>query len=702
MKHSYIALILLFVSTVAPAQRSLKYENVAKKADATANRMEAFGMYSDFLSQNPTVERSNLYFKLAELSSAMMKDFDPLTDFSKIADLYSRSIDYYRLCLHFIDDDNVRKDQPLFQTVRASQRRMTAADVLQYVNLKRENDSVLFDDLFAVNNSFTSMIGAYYKCMELYRNLCETNRNVNDLYTGMDKNITPLNDIVKYYDSVFYYREKLGNKLSSLSFSRKSIEDFKIDGFTPTEFKTVAEIWDYKSWAMDLKTFYEKNIMPTLQLFSSVKNLLDNQINSIKTLKKPIPKQESESYGIMSKLIEIQSLTSYYSEIKSKYGLIDFLNLYYSEMNKPVADNYSVKQQSVYIYELTEAYNNALACIAELKSNYPAVNDDITDTVAISELYYQSIDNYKQYVINAENLSGVAEYAVQNKTNIPKFRGSGFYRPSSSGFVTKNILRTDYGLFLSGATISIQGFSLGYTAFAEDAVNINWLKTVDVSKLIYDDCVTALCPVPGGVMGLVSSKNVSDPNLTSQTIIRYDAKGNEKYKFTLPEKNLPLGRYILHDAITENSLMAFYGDREDWYQDSAKLIIKQLSKDNRQIFTLETTLNGKLLRLFHYKNGGFIVFGNYAKFDTEHEHKNVPGIFSLILDSEGRIVKTTTYDSETSIYGIHVDRAAPDRFIIAGMSGEIIKNDASPYPIANKPLIIVTDNSGNKIFNKFL
>ena len=695
MKHTfkYIAVFML-VSNIALAQRNLKYENVAKRADAATNKEEAFGLYSDFLSANPVSDRANLYYKLAELSSLIMKDFNPLNDYRKMQELYLKSTDYYKLCIHYITDDNARKDQSLFQMVRPAQRRISANDVTTYISLKRESDSSFFAEASAVFQSYTSMINAYYKGMELYREICQNNRTVNDIYINMTYNRPLLEKMIAASDSMVLFKTALNEKLPNLSFLYKYIEKFQIDGFTPTNFKMAAELWDYKIWATEQLLYYDRTIEPVLQAASSLGTRFDKHIENINSLKKPVFKTlTQEEENLLGKLANIQNISSIYSEIIQKGKIIDFLNLFYDARNKPLVDSISHSDgQLLYIASLTEAYNKIIAGEAEMKMNYPKLH--IAETAPVAELYRRALENCKQYLINAENLSENKDYVSLNKTNIPKFRGTGFYRPTNPGYITKNILKTEAGLFLGGATVSIQGFAVAYTAFADDAQNIKWIKTNDIAKLIYDDCTMALCYRQGEILSLTTSKSVSDPMLTTQTIVKYDIKGNEKGKITLPEKNLPLARHIMYDEISETTLLVFYGDREDWYQDSAQLIIKQLSKDNQQIFKSEIKLNGKFLNIFPSSNGQFIIFGNYAEIDTPAGKKNTPSIFSIVLDPVGKVLKTTNYDAQQPQYGIYAGKYAPNKFVVVGSVGDLVKNDASPYPIAGEPVIIFTNENG--------
>jgi hypothetical protein len=208
----------------------------------------------------------------------------------------------------------------------------------------------------------------------------------------------------------------------------------------------------------------------------------------------------------------------------------------------------------------------------------------------------------------------------------------------------------------------------------------------------------SVCDIPSGVMSLISSKNVSDPVLTTQTIVKYDIKGNEKQKIALPEKNLPLGRNILYDEIFETTLLTFYGNTEKWFNDSV-LIVQQFSKDFQLKFHSNIKLNGELINIFPSNNGSFILFGNYTELDVFGKKETAAmGIFSLIIDSEGKIIKTSVYPSDNPKYGIYVSRISPEMFLISGISGNVRKDNLDFLPSEGEPVVILTDNNGYLIY----
>jgi hypothetical protein len=685
---------------MSAGQRNPKYENVVKRASELSPE-EAFGLYSDFLSLNPAIERSNPYFQPAELASAMMKKLDPMTNYREIKKIYTESGRYYSLCTKYLSDNDVRKDQALYSAVHSSQKRLTANDVAGYIRIKQYNDSLFFNEITSVFETFSAMIASYYHCMDAYKKIAQTNRNLNDIYINWDDNKALLNFILHNFDSVVHFKAALSDKTMNMNFVFNTINTFKIDGFTPSRFQNTVELWDYKSWAVRQIVFYEETLLPVINNAADVENSLNLHIDNINKSRKPAPDKVHIKDKLTEQLKKMQDITPLYSKIEYKKRIIDFLNLAYDERNVPATDAYSVNDQSAYIYSLMESHNRVAGMAKEMATNYPSIKKDAQETELIAHLYSRSIDNYKQYIINAENSLRSNNHINYNKTKIPKYKSSGFYRPTNAGYIVKNIIKNDAGnLILSGASVNAQGFAVAFTAFSADTQNISWLRTVDLSKLIYDDCTVAVGNMPSGVISLVCSKNVSDPLLTTHTVVKYDMKGNEKQKITLANKNLPLGRFMFYDEISESTLLAFYGDTENWYQDTAKLILQHISKDGNLIFNSEIRLNGELINLFPAGNGQFILFGNYISLDTAKGNATAsPGIFSMMIDKTGKTVKTSLYPSNKPRYGIHVSRVSPDAFLIAGTGGSAPQNPAAPLPSDGEPVLILTNSEGDFLMN---
>ena len=700
--NGYLRLTVTVCLSLIPypffAQRNQKYENVVKKAAEVAPD-EAFGIYAEYLGANPLSERANLYFKLAELASELMKTLDPLDGYGEIKALRNQSREYYMACEKYLNDDNVRKDQLYYSGVQASRRRLAASDVALYIQRKREVDSLFFENARFVVETYASMLDSYYRCVDLYREICDNNRTVNDIYVNMDENVELFSALKDAYDSVFVLADGLKEKFSKPNLSVRKLRSFKIDGFVPVKFRPTGELWDYKSWVVEHERYYKENVLPVISASSELKQRIYSLAENIKERRKPVGDTMSvEDEKLLKRLSEMRHITSLHDEIEQKRRVVNFLNLAYDPKNSSEFDNLP-DRGAARIHALKTAYDKATDGAKNLTEHYPSLRRDNAETELMDELYRGSVVNYARYAANIERATDKDPYFVHDKVNVPKRKGGWFYRSASSGYILKSVAENaDGSLFLGGAFVNVQGFSVAFTAFSDNAQNIVWIKTADIAKMIYDDCSMSVCAVPGGVMSLVVSKNVSDPSLVIHTIVRYDAKGNEKQKITLSDKNLPVGRFILHDEPTETTLLAFFGDSENNRRDSGTLIIQQIAKDNRQLFRSEIKLKGNLLNIFPSDNGRFILFGNCTEHGAADEQSSDPGIFSTLMDKDGKILKTSFYPSDGPRYGMSVSRLSVDRFLIAGSTGRL-ENESSSRLGDGKPVFILTNAAGEKIYD---
>jgi hypothetical protein len=691
------AMILAVFAGSAYAQRSLKYDNVIKEAESL-EAAEAYQLYQDYLSTNPSM-KSNVYFRLAELSSKLMKTLDPVVDYVKMLKFAENSRHYYALCRTGMDESELRRTGNLFIGVQSSERRLSVKDVEMHISMKLDRDSVYLSEVSTLHNLYVTIVDRYLSCTELYTEINKINASQADIYTDWQNNELLIRTLMQKFDSLHVdittYREALAIypvEGRSAKYEYKTIEGYRIDGFTPVNFASgTSALWDYGIWAANIIKYYNENIEPAISKSKMAEARLNEQIRELKMVGKQL-----ETLDIPDDNLFRMSVPGFSSEIPRKSAMLRFMNMLYDTLNMPFAGTTGMNAiKSDYYYRLSKLYQE----YGKLSSSNDAGFKEMTD------MYLSALNNYRQYTISSANRFRKTANLKFKKQDIPIYFGIGFYRASFSGYVTKAIIADGTGgCYLSGSSINSQGFAVAFIARSHDMQNIDWMKTVDISKMMYDDCAIALSPVSsGGCYALITSKNVSDAELTSQTIIQYDDKGNEKLQITLPEKHLPLGRTMHYNSITNNILLAFYGTSENRFQDDGLLDIRQISTDNEQKFKYSMSLNGDIIAILSTSAGGVMVFGNYIDMKTplgeyKTEHEGV-GIFSMRLSLDGKLEKVNVYPSKNSRYGIRATGTAEGTFTISGQSGDARKNSASPYSSDGDPVYIITDNEGKLLID---
>ncbi|MDR2564402.1 MAG: hypothetical protein LBC98_10775 [Prevotellaceae bacterium] len=685
----------VFVTNTAQGQRSMKYDNVAKEAE-NLDPIEACQLYQDYLSTNPEA-KSNAYFRVAELLSKIMKTIDPIANYDKLLKIVENSRLYYELAAN-ISDNEARRSAGFFTEIKASERRLSAKDVKTYIRMKIGVDSVFLSEASALRKVYTTMVERYIECSKLFARINEANPSLAEIYTEWQDNEPMLNMLIQKFDSLrrdmAAYREALtanpaGGHSHSANYGYRAIENYRIDGFSPVNFASgTAAPWDYGAWAAGVIEHYKEQLAPAINRAKAAVVELDRQMNELKSTGKKLEILNIPSEGVSR--IKIPSSVS--MEVSRKAAMLEFMNAFYDTLNSPAAVTTGMGSlKGDYYYTLSKLYRK-YENLSEKSQNVEAAE--------VLEMYRKALNNYRMYTVNSANRFRRTANLKYKKQDIPMYFGIGFYRASFSGYVTKAIIPDGSGgCYLSGSSINPQGFAVAFVARSRDLQNIDWMKTFDVAKMMYDDCAIALSPVPtGGCFALISSKNVSDPELTTQTIVTYDGEGNEKRQITLPEKHLPLGRAIHYNTLTDNILLAFYGQDENRFLHGGTLDIRQINTKNEQLFRFNVNLNGDVIAVLPTNSGGFIVFGNYIDLETTEkayktEHAG-PGIYSLAISAAGKLLRANVYPSDTPRYGIRVSGTSEGTFIISGQKGDARKNSATPYSPDGDPVFIVTDNEG--------
>ena len=690
-----ILTIATLAAGTASAQRSIKYDNVVKEAESLPP-VEACQLYQDYLSTKPE-NKANAYFRIAELLAKMAARIDPIANYDKLVSLSASSQQYYRLAAA-ISDNEARRTAAFFPEVKASERRLSAQDVKAYISMKTGIDSALLVEASGLRQIYAQMVDRYLECSELFRQINETNPSLAGIYDDWARNEPSLALLRQSFDSLqrdmAAYREALtanpeGAHSHSANYGYRSIERYRVDGFAPVNFASgTAELWDYGAWAAGIVEHYREQLAPAIQRAKDATAELDRQIDALRTSGRKLDELKLPVQS--ASRIKIPAAAS--AELARKAAMLELMNAGCDTLNSPEAP-------ATGMGVIKGDYYRSLA---KLYRKYESLTDSSAeaDNSEMQQLYRSALNNYRMYTVNSANRFRRTSNLKYKKQDVPLYFGIGFYRAAFSGYVTKAIIADGSGgCYLSGSSINPQGFAVAFVARSRDLQNIDWMKTFDVAKMMYDDCAIALSPVPGGgCFALISSKNVSDPELTTQTIIAWDGDGNEKRQITLPEKHLPLGRAIHYNAVTDNLLLAFYGQAEDRFQHEGTLDIRQINTRNEQLFRFNVSLNGDVIAVLPTSSGGFIVFGNYIELDTpDHSYRTEhsgPGIFSLVITSAGKLQSVNVYPSDHPRYGIRVVGASDGSFVISGQQGDARKNSASPYAPEGEPVFIVTDGQG--------
>lgn len=744
-KIAIILSLIIACNITLYAQRLPKYDNVYKEAIAAENKNYAYALFTDYLNQsqlqqNQTIERSNLYFQLGTLAYDLAQTFDPLAQYNDYISYATKADEYLRLFIQQFTESDVKRDNEFFQGIEAADKKLTFAEVYDFVNKKIEINKENIRQTQKLYNAYNGLNRNYTIAQNTYKILCDKFINIKDAYLLIDNDIeTKMYDMQTAFDSVLHYYDAYKtlfdkNNIKAYTNVEVTFEDiiiFRVDGLSTANFNSPkTTVWDYGAWA--------KQFLNNVEAFASVyqevidaSNTLNERItwfNSNRTLS-----DNYVGYEVDEAVMDSLNLFGYYQALNRliiyKQEKLNFLTLSRKKINSPDYDDngkLSITDKMYYYERLQNAYyklenirkdlegyavsaNNAVFTAMDFKNHddfLEYLHDELLENRIEMDAGYA---NLQKYVIRGENNIRRTNYVNYKKNNIPLYLSNGFYRSSLPlTYITKNIISANSGIYLSGSNISKDGFATAYVALCDtDTTNVTWLKNIDVGKFIYDNCATAITPTfDGGCFVLVAAKNVSDPDLMYSTVIQYSPKGNEIKRIVLPEKTLGMGRYMNYDDVNEHLLMAFYGANEFMFDPDGKLVLQKIDLNNTILMSAELKLSGEIIDIIP-SNNGLLVVGNYNSIVDEKgiTHKlNTDGIalqssiFSALFSADGKLITVNRYPVNQSGYAIRAVKITGNSINIIGQKGWGRKDPAVPF--SNDELIyILIDAKGNLLYS---
>lgn len=735
----FVTLITLFGYTGLLAQKQLKYENVYKEAIASSDIKYAYTLFNDFYEQNPSSNRANLYFQLGTRAITLAQAFNPIAHHADYMLYINNADSCLRLCLRYLNDEELKRDNDLFDNVQRADKKLTKDEVYKYVDELLEKNKENRRGAQKTYNAYIGLVTNYNTCLETYKLLCDEFVTIKEAYLLLNSDITEkMESLQEHYDSVQYYLAEYNDALDKFTVNgyenvkanAKTIEIFRVDGLSGADFrKPETQIWNYKLWAEQFMqsidafahVFQEvidgsDELTSRINSFNSNRNLSDNYVGY------EVDAEAMDSLNRFGYFPALNRLLNYQEE------KLNFLTISRRKINSPDYDKrFNIADKLLYYNVLQNKYNNLESKRIDLQAY--AVPENNMDFAAMNFKDYHefleyvqdeqtenkieidaALKNLQKYLVSGENNIRRTNYVSYKKQEIPLFIGGGFYRSSQpQSYITKCIVTADNGVYIAGSLISKEGFATTYVALCSaDTSKVNWLKTVDIGRVMYDNCVTALTPtIDGGCFVLVVAKNVSDPQLINSTIIQYDANGKELKRLTLPEKTLGMGRFINYDDVNEQLLMAFHGNGEFLYEPSSKMTVQKIDLNNTILMNAELKFSGELINIFPATDSALLVIGNYTAITnekgTEHwagkpEDSMHSGIFTAIFSKKGELIKVNRYKSKDSCYAIKAVRITNNLINIVGQKGASRRDSAIPY--ANGDLVYLqVDGLGEYIYS---
>lgn len=700
-----LGISLMLLSFSLWGQRSVpKYDNLVKEAMNVSNE-KAFNMLNDYRDLAGEKASVNVYFLLAEKGNEILREIDPILEYPEFNRFAGLTIGFYEHVSSNLTETDIKKDRDFFFNVPSKDKKIGLIDVQEYVQHRKQDLDGFILASSKVQSSYNSFYRNYIQSFNLYSEINNKYIKESDfLASDYNEGTEYLRKIVNAFDSALYYAESYKDALIErptkgyvANFSYKPIENYRQDGFSKVDL-TNGLLWNYGDWAKSKNSIFETKIKP---INSQARKDLQELTSRIANYPN-IMDDYRVNPNIYKELFQIDATNPLINKLQQGSAQFNFFKKSLDPINNDVFNpqKNETSEKVNFCYDLTQKYldyRKVSDLIEGLRPNDTAVFD-----ISVFRIFEKSLTNFKRFVVKSENHFRGPLKLKYKKEEIALSYTTGFYRPTVAGYVTKAIVPVEGGYFLSGSSVSPQGFSVAYIAYSIDGQNITWIKTVDIGKVMYDDCAVALSVANNLCFALITSKSVSDPSITTQTIISYNLKGEEKGRITLPEKALPIGRFISYNPEKETLLLAFYGDAENWFQPNGKLIIQQIDKQNMLLMRSEVELNGELTTIMEYDKN-FLVVGNaYSLASGEDIHESeASSAFSLVIDKKGVVSSVNIYSKEKSYYCIKAFSAKNETTILIGEEGIPRKNTANPLENKEGVAYLLIDNEGSTLNSNY-
>jgi hypothetical protein len=739
LKKIFNHILILTLFSLLPiklmAQDLRDYEDVYNSAQS-GSKEKAFYSFTAFQKNNP--RHANVYYQLALISLDWAKSADPLTDYSEAKlHIYNTKL-YLGLCKLYIDEKDVRQNREFYQHINPSQgeKKIELVNVTAFIDQKLEEIKYIEDNVTSIHNAFEAASKHYNFCIDKFMSINNRNSKIKDIYLTADKSLTDEALSIKTsFDSTTYYFDaykkaiqKYPVKNYKQDYSLKEIETYRLEGLTDANFLyNKVELWNFAKWVDELLKTLNVEIAGLREDISKADREQKQLIASLEA--------DTESYDefvayslpviLQNKINKYDYQSVVLAMFQYREAKINFLKKCKLTLNTPAVEQAApLLRKARYYQDLTEAKHqldslNAVlvertvprntAKHQELISNYGGTeglaNYAKEEQMKNNNLFEKAVDNLKLYILASEKgrLENEAVVTYKNE-QIPLKISNNSFSAEAKGYKTKHIrYNTDSSYYITGSYTTDLS-TVAFVALTAADNKVIWLNTIDLAAAQQADYGMALEVSQGNCFLLISSISAANPQLVNNTMLSYDKSGKVTGRFSLSATGV--ARYLSYNEITGNLVAAFYGASEQWY-DNENQEAEVLQLDTKALVKWSSKFNmkGELLDIVRM-NDNLLVFANYSALDTEGKKIEVQqngtalstGLFSVMLNQEGKIEKTSTYPSEEPYQGIKVIKLSSNHINIIGLRGPA-GSSLDDNSLTAKHYYLLTDSQGNQVYS---
>jgi len=736
----FLFLIIILISINANAQRKLKYKDVYDLV-LIGNDEKSYSLLLEYQRQDP--EFINTYFQLGLISFNWAKTYDPLTDMEMVEYFIYNSKLYYNLAIGKLklDDKDVKRNKDFYMNVDILKQidKIEYEDVNNLLLQKVEEIKKHDINVHLIAQNFSQSIEHYNKCTQLFMEINKDNSKIKDIYLAPSTDLNlKIEKIIYSYDSAMYFFEKYKSAIKNYPIKNynqtlfiKQIDTYRLDGLTNSNFlEPTILIWDYKTWAQNLKDVLDKNIDNLRKEISTTNTELSSKETSLN-----IAKGYSDDYlgyELDEKLLfkiekfDYQSIiTSLFNYRDSKIDLIlqnkKLFNNYLDTVNNininTKAKNYV---QTLNLYEKSDSlltilenrvidknikkYDNFITTNYISNSGikkYPSDEKKIVKT-----LFTNSLDNFKKSIILDKKIF-IKDSVILKYNDIElntKIKTPNFKTDIAKKYYTTNIIKNDAGEYYFTGYLQQSTGSQTFIAKADKNKNITLLKTTPLTNNNYESG-KLINAIENGFLVVTHSQNGI---INKNTIYKYDLTGNQTLKLDLAQTKMP--QYVKFDDINDNLIITYKGNEYNKFSSkSDTLIIEKINTLTKLLeWKKEINIIGNIFDIVKVDTiyNIFCNFTSYKDVDgliktSKSSNKiDASNILIIQITESGNILKMFPIFSTNQFFGISALKIDSETINIVGLKTseknilniKIENTDEIYYQIINTKLETIYTN----------
>ncbi len=702
-------LFLLLLCNISAASSRIKYDDVYKVV-LSGDKERAYTLLLAYQKQNP--EFANAYFQLGIIAKEWAFDFDPYKEFyyTKLF-IYNTKLYFNLAKLYMKDEKNKNRSYYKNAPIIPKGKKLKISDIEEYIDAQAAEIKDYEKHVTEIINFYNKSSSFYNECVSLFMKINSDYAKIKNIYLSDDPQLVEdMQKLESNFDSTLVYFKLYKEALSEYplknynqNYHLKDIVTYRLDGLTYSGFlNNDIPLWNYKKWVENVRQV--KNNM--------IKSNRSDIVNQDALIKQKINELENGEYSdeypefkldekFVYKIEKFDNNSLLIKLFKLNEAKINFLVLFKKPINNPATlTNFPILKRSTYCNGLINKKNKADSInkifaagitpeqVKKYKNFYLSVYGGMKGLREYSfrqELFfdakvkdafmnlkkhlflttYKSTDNDLKY---NDSISIHTDITSPNNENIEK----------NTFYITDFKTTKDNKLWFSGFYVAENDTTQGFTGLSTDKKNIDFLSLSEKS----DSSLTYNLLTAPFDKGCFTVKTEIGKQITN-TLIKYDNKGNIILKKELPYRKIP--RLLKYDDINNIVLIVFNGKTFNKINTDREQIIYHYNPDDQlQTYEVKTEASASVFDMIK-RNKKLYIFSNFINytnlsgntiFSKAGKNNNTTNVLITVI-SKGTVEKYIPLFNNHSYFGVKALKLNSNTFNILGYKTNYTENNFS-------------------------